>query len=144
MSYSNLQSFHRGLVLQNATAFPAEYYADLSNASSVHNVSRYVLPPPIASIHETIPTITDKIQLPPSDLTQSILPEKQVSPPVSTERIPTVSDVLRPTLIIDSIPVLEKGGKVVWKPGHGLIEKVDKLTGEIVHLSEEYPAVKKA
>lgn len=141
MAYSNLQSFHRGLRLQNATAFPAEYYANLNNASSVRSVSRYVLPTPIASIHETIPTVTEKIDLPDIDLTQQVLPEKQVSPPIPAERIPTVSDVLRPTVTIDNIPVLDKGGKVVWKPGHGLVEKVDKLTGEIVHLSEEYPAV---
>ncbi|HPY40291.1 MAG TPA: hypothetical protein PLM98_07225 [Thiolinea sp.] len=143
MAYSNLQSFHRGLVLQNATAFPAEYYADLHNALSVRPVSRYVLPTAIASIHEAVPTVTDKVDLVPFDLSAQALPEKQVSPPIPTERIPVISDVLRPSFTIDSVPVLEKGGKVVWKPGHGLVEKVDKLTGEIVHLAEEYPIVTK-
>lgn len=142
MTYSNLQSFHRGLVLQNATAFPTEYYVNLHNASSVRSISRY-MPSPIVSIHETIPKLTDKIQLKTLDLTHQALPEKQVSPPLSTELIPTISDVLRPAITIDSVPTLEKGGKIIWKPGHGLIEKVDKLTGEIVHLAEKYPLVTK-
>lgn len=135
MTYSNLQSFHRGLALQNATAFPAEYYADLHNASSVRSISRYVLP--IASIHEAIPTAKEKINIKQLDLALQVFPEKQISPPVAPERIPTVSDLLRPAVTIDSTPVLEQSGKVIWKPGHGLIEKVDKLTGEIVHLSEK-------
>jgi hypothetical protein len=68
---------------------------------------------------------------------QTQAPEKQISPPVSTERIPVVSEALRPAITIDTTPVLEQGGKVIWKPGHGLVEKVDKLTGEIVHLAEK-------
>lgn len=142
MTHSNLQSFHRGLVLQNATAFSAEYYADLHNASSVRTVSRY-LPPPIASIHETIP-LADKTETKPLDLAPQVLPQKQISPPVAPELIPTVSDLARPAITIDTVPVLEQGGKVIWKPGHGLIEKVDKLTGEIVHLAEKYPNASKA
>lgn len=144
MAYSNLQSFHRGLVLQNATAFPAEYYVDLHNASSVRAISRYVLPPPIDSIHEAIPTITDKVELKGLDeFADQPSPEKQISPPVPPELIPTVSNVLRPAITIESVPVLERGGRVIWQPGHGLIEKVDKLTGEIVHLAEKYPSIKK-
>lgn len=139
MTYSNLQSFHRGLVLQNATAFPTEYYADLHNASSVRPISRY-LPPPILSIHEISPRLSP-VKLKELDLALQSLPEKQVSAPVPPELIPTVSEVLRPAITIESVPILEKGGKVIWKPGHGLVEKVDKLTGEIVHLAEKYPPV---
>lgn len=143
MAYSNLQSFHRGLALQNATALPAEYYADLHNASSVRTVSRY-LAAPIACIHEAIPTVTDKIQDRQPNLTLQPLSEKQIFPSIAPQRIPTVSTVLRPVVTIDNQPVLEKDGKVIWKPGHGLIEKVDKLTGEIVHLAEDYPNSSKA
>ena len=32
----------------------------------------------------------------------------------------------------------DRSKKPCWKPGHGIVEKVDKLTGEIVHLSEEW------
>lgn len=136
MTYSNLQSFHRGLKLQNATALPADYYAALNNVSSVRSVSRYMTPA-IASIHPSVPLATDKIDSPVIDLQIQQLPEKQISPAIDPERIPTVSDHLRPKFTIDSVTVLEQGGKVIWKPGHGLIEKVDKLTGEIVHLAEK-------
>lgn len=142
MAYSNLQSFHRGLVLQNATALPAEYYAELNNSLGVRPVSKYVLPA-IASIHERVPTVTEKVELPVLVSLELDTPEKHISPPVSIELIPVVSNVLRPAVTIDSIPVLEQGGKVIWKPGHGLIEKVDKLTGEIVHLAEKYPSTTK-
>ncbi|TXH72086.1 MAG: hypothetical protein E6Q85_06795 [Thiothrix sp.] len=136
MTYSNLQSFHRGLKLQNATALPADYYAALNNANSVRSVSRYMMPV-IASIHPSVPLSTDRIDSSAIDLQIQQLPEKQISPTIDPERIPTVSDHLRPKFTIDSVPVLEQGGRVIWKPGHGLIEKVDKLTGEIVHLAEK-------
>ncbi len=136
MTYSNLQSFHRGLKLQNATALPAEYYTALNNSSSVRSVSRYMLPA-IASIHATVPRATDKVDFQTISLHVQPLPEKQISPAIDPERIPIVADHLRPKLTIDSIPVLEQSGRVIWKPGHGLIEKVDKLTGEIVHLAEK-------
>lgn len=145
MAYSNLQSFHRGLVLQNATAFPTEYYVDLHNASSVRPISRY-LSLPILSIHETRPRLTDKAELKDLDPLDSFYhtpPEKQVSSPASPELIPTVVDVLRPAITIETVPVLDKGGKIIWQPGHGLVEKVDKLTGEIVHLTEKYPPATK-
>lgn len=136
MAYSNLQSFHRGLKLQNATALPTDYYIALNNATSVRSVSRYIMPA-IASIHPSVPTVTDKVDSQAIELALQQLPEKQISPPVAPEHIPTVSDRLRPSFTIDSVPVLEQGGKVIWKPGHGLVEKVDKLTGEIVHLAEK-------
>ncbi|TXH70376.1 MAG: hypothetical protein E6Q83_05730 [Thiothrix sp.] len=136
MTYSNLQSFHRGLQLQNATALPADYYAALHNAHSVRSVSRYVLPA-LASIHPTVPTVADKVDIKALDLPLPQLPEKQISPAIDPESIPVIADRLRPSFTIDSVPVLEQSGKVIWKPGHGLIEKVDKLTGEIVHLSEK-------
>lgn len=34
----------------------------------------------------------------------------------------------------DNPPPTQTGGKLVWKPGRGAVEKVDRLTGEIVHL----------
>ena len=136
MAYSNLQSFHRGLKLQNATALPTDYYVALNNATSVHSISRYVMPA-IASIHPSVPTVTDKVDSQASTLGLQQLPEKQISPPVAPERIPTVSERLHPSVTIETVPVLEQGGKLIWKPGHGLVEKVDKLTGEIVHLAEK-------
>ncbi|MFZ1344984.1 hypothetical protein [Thiothrix eikelboomii] len=145
MAYSNLQSFHRGLVLQNATAFPTEYYVELHNASSVRPISRY-LSLPILSIHDTRPRLTAQAELKELDSLDSLYhtpPEKQVSSPVSPELIPTVLDVLRPSITIETVPILEKGGRTIWQPGHGLIEKVDKLTGEIVHLTEKYPPATK-
>jgi hypothetical protein len=135
MAYSNRQSFHSGLVLQNATALPANYYAELTNSLSVRPISRHT--PAIVSIHESIPVVTEKIDSSLIPTVQTQAPEKQISPPVSTERIPVVSEALRPAITIDTTPVLEQGGKVIWKPGHGLVEKVDKLTGEIVHLAEK-------
>ena len=136
MTYSNLQSFHRGLKLQNATALPAEYYTALNNSSSMRSVSRYMLPA-IASIHPTTSRATAKGDSQTINLHVQTLPEKHISPSIDPELIPIVVDHLRPKLTIDSIPVLEQSGRVIWKPGHGLIEKVDKLTGEIVHLSEK-------
>jgi hypothetical protein len=90
------------------------------------------------SIHE-IPPRLSPVKLKELDLAPQALPEKQVSAAVPPELIPTVSEVLRPAITIETVPVLEKGGKLIWKPGHGLVEKVDKLTGEIVHLAEKYP-----
>ena len=142
MTYSNLQSFHRGILLQNATAFPADYYAALHNGTSVRTVSPYVLPP-IASIHESVPS--DNYRNLSNSVAEQLeqAPEKQISPPIDPENVPTISTVLRPAITIETTPVKDQAGRVVWKPGHGLIEKVDKLTGEIYHLVEEYSPVTK-
>ena len=59
--------------------------------------------------------------------------------------IPTIHSPIIPSVAEPSsiIPLPTKPAfiptkpKMVWKPGRGSIEKVDKLTGEIMHLVEE-------
>ncbi len=172
MPLSNLQSFHHGLILQNATAFPAAHYRAVNNQSAVimaacpspaiinpHAVAPLKNKPettawhvirhtaPAKPVPETAPTPhpTPATELPSRKpakkrpLHNTLLPAPVLLPLLDTQPI------IHPHPVQDELPAPPEpntrphqvGKKHLWKPGHGVIEKVDKLTGEIVHLAEE-------
>mgnify|MGYP003595006465 CR=1 FL=1 len=110
MSLSNRHTLHHHGLLQAVYALNPSHYALLSNHHAINPSLR------LTAIHldmaDLIPTIHSPI-IPSVDLPSSSIP------------LPT-----KPT-VIPAKP------KMVWKLGRGSIEKVDKLTGEIMHLVEE-------
>jgi hypothetical protein len=112
MSLSNRHTLHHHGLLQAVYALHPNHYALLSNHHAVNPALR------LTEIHldmeDLIPTIHSPI-IPSAEVTSSII------------TLPTKPSV---------VPIKPK---MVWKPGHGSIEKVDKVTGEIMHLVEERP-----
>ena len=110
MSLSNRHTLHHHGLLQAVYALNPSHYALLSNHHAINPSLR------LTAIHldmaDLIPTIHSPI-IPSVTEPSSIIPL-----PTKPAFIPT-----KP--------------KMVWKPGRGSIEKVDKLTGEIMHLVEE-------
>ncbi|MEZ5478859.1 MAG: hypothetical protein R3E95_15675 [Thiolinea sp.] len=64
--------------------------------------------------------------------TAAQLPAPAIPDPIMTKPRAATPDQPRPHQRI----VRQPRHRPVWRPGHGSIEKVDKLTGEIVHLVE--------
>ena len=110
MSLSNRHTLHHHGLLQAVYALNPSHYALLSNCHAINPRLR------LTAIHldmaDLIPTIHSPI-IPSVELPSSVIP------------LPT-----KPT----TMPIKPK---MVWKPGRGAIEKVDKFTGEIMHLVEE-------
>ncbi len=114
MSLSNRHTLHHHGLLQAVYALNPSHYALLSNHHAINPSLR------LTAIHldmaDLIPTIHSPI-IPSVDVSSSIIP------------LPT-----KP-------PIVPTKPKMVWKPGRGAIEKVDKHTGEIMHLVEERTTV---
>lgn len=114
MAITNLCSFHQQRLLQNATALHPNHYTQLSNQQGVNT---QLLPPREAADENALPHF----------------PAFWHHDKVSRQSIANLA-------ITNNMPARSIHGKsrMVWKPGHGTIEKVDRITGEIMHLVEEF------
>ncbi len=112
---SNLHSFHFGALLQNASALPWHVYQSTTN--------KLLLTPP-ASI-TTKPNAAVTMYLQPPSKKNHQRTTKPATKPLTTRT--GKSDYTK----------LKSKAKPKWKPGPGVIEKVDKTSGEIMHLSTE-------
>ena len=113
---SNLHSFHFGKLLQNACALPEPIYKDSNNKKLLNNLTNRV-----------------DSTMPPASLADNT--ENPETTPANHS--PAPAERLKKPLVTTVFPQQEVSGKHVWKPGRGVIEKVDRETGEIVHLCTE-------
>ncbi len=117
MSLSNRHTLHHHRLLQAVYALHPSHYALLSNCHAINPQLR--MTQIYLNMENLIPTIHSPIVLPTVD-------------PLSTSLAPVIP---LPRQAHSAKP------KMVWKLGRGAIEKVDKITGEIMHLVEERAVV---
>lgn len=124
MTVTNRHTFHNQRLLQNACALHPDHYAALSNRYCVNG--RIFAP-------------TGKLAEPAAfEPRMDFIPETALPHFPSCWHDPLIlPDNLSNTQPTPLKPALPKT-RMVWKHGHGVIEKVDGLTGEIMHLAEEY------
>lgn len=117
MDFSNRHAFHQQQLLQSFSALHPAHYQVLSNRwcvnSAIATSTGDIVPENLIRQVELVPERAYII--PETDLPRLEQPEAATTP----------------------IPTAVPKAKMVWKPGHGAIEKVDKFTGEIMHLVEE-------
>lgn len=120
MTTTNQHTFHHQRLLQNARALHPGYYAQMSNQFCIN---KRIMAPTGDRLPMKAPT--SRLNLTPET---TLLHSPDFRPDSET--------ALQPEFIV-SVAITSKS-RMVWKPGHGIIEKVDKLTGEIMHLAEEF------
>lgn len=127
MAITNLCSFHQQRLLQNATALHPDHYAKLSNR---RGVNKLLLPPDTSSLQPIVAKSWIEV------VTERALPYF----PTFWHRGDVHKQSIANLPIVNNIRTQSIHGKsrMVWKPGHGAIEKVDRITGEIMHLVEEF------
>lgn len=123
MNFSNLQSFHHAILLQNATALPSRYYRSFNNRNCTQ----------VEVLTQAIDVSIEPLALPTP--VAHPLPQKNIETALELPRS-NESSILADLPHTSRLSVTKR--RMVWKPGRGTIEKVDKLTGEIVHLVEEH------
>ncbi|MEZ5535728.1 MAG: hypothetical protein R3F02_08880 [Thiolinea sp.] len=122
---SNLHSFHFDKLLQNACALPGHVYKDSNNKKLLSDLK---------TRGNNMTTTASPFDSPDNPETDPFnhprtSPEQQKTAPVATQNAPE-----SPAPIASQ---QKENKKQVWKPGRGVIEKVDRMTGEIVHLCTE-------
>lgn len=122
---SNLHSFHFGALLQNSSALPWHVYQRTTNKlllsplkSTATTTEKPTRVTPAATITKPQPLKRRNTCL-PKQITIKPQPKRPVQICQKNQTKPQSSNKPAPQ----------------WKPGHGVIEKVDKTTGEIMHLS---------
>ncbi len=121
---SNLHSFHFGALLQNSSALPWHVYQSTTNK---------LLLSPLKSTATTTKSTTSLTQT-----TTAIKPQPLKRRNTHLAKQPTTKlQTAEPEKAEQENFQHSSQPTPKWKPGHGVIEKVDKTTGEIMHLSAE-------
>jgi len=118
MNLSNLHTYHQQRLLQSFSALHPSHYKVLSNH---------------CCINSALSTSTGEIVQESLSLQQPALEPGRLYIIPETE-LPKLE---APQTAPPPAPTILRKPQMVWKPGHGAIEKVDKFTGEIMHLVEE-------
>ncbi len=144
MPLSNLLSFHQRVTLQNASAFPGAHYASLNN---LHCINAALLQlgqsTPIRQNRQNLRTHT----LRPLDAQTMCPPNNNKTLKTPAIAIPNTEPKTEPKLPVrlpapsrapsaPRVTAATHNKRIIWKPGRGGIEKVDKLSGEIMHMAE--------
>lgn len=142
---SNLHSFHFTTLLQNSSALPGYVYEDTHNKKLLNIIERTPI------------TVKTPLQLPKI----SKAPEKPAAPGTVSKIRPTAdyethhkaaTQTPRRQYTLQKVTSINKSNipgrhcpsdenptepKSAWQPGRGVVEKVDKVTGEIMYLSAQ-------
>ncbi|PIE00769.1 MAG: hypothetical protein CSA79_02455 [Thiothrix nivea] len=110
----NRYSFHAGRLLQNASALPGHVYRNSHNRQLLQS------------------SVTTGIKVPETPDTLTRASQQIHAQGQGQNKSPPTQHKTQPRIRVRNTSRMS--GKRVWKPGHGVVEKVDRLTGEIVHL----------
>lgn len=124
MTTTNQHTFHNLRLLQNARALHPDCYKQFSNRFCVNK----------------------RILTPTGDMVPMQMPEPHLNliPETTLPHLPSFwydneeTPQAAPEPAVTTPATTTGKSRMVWKPGHGAIEKVDRLTGEIMHLVEEF------
>ncbi|HPE60535.1 MAG: hypothetical protein KDI15_01870 [Thiothrix sp.] len=164
MPLTNLHSYHYRQLFQNATALPRQWYDKLNNRHCLLPSYRHIKHQPAHTISLTDALYPENFQhspppakRPPIVLegrswqsttpapppTPTALAESRSPHPAPTSSAAPGPDVPAAQPFPATSPARQtktkppaNRKKSVWRKGHGLIERVDKLSGEIFHLVE--------
>lgn len=124
---SNLHSFHFGALLQNSSALPWHVYQNTTNK---------LLLSPLKSTTAPTKSTTGLTQATTSIKSPYLKRHKRRNTYL-TKQFTTPLQAAKPEKTHQGTCQAPSQSTSKWKPGHGVIEKVDKTTGEIMHLSAE-------
>jgi type IV secretory pathway VirB10-like protein len=138
---SNLHSFHFGNVLQNISALPDHVYRSANNRQLLRLSNAGLTTMPTGNVIKLRQEQTRQTQQHPvtpaaSETKTKTSAHAEPENKVHSRSTPVTQKTALPPAP-PPLPVSSVRKKQVWKPGRGVVEKVDKASGEIVHLCLE-------
>nr|CAA6812426.1 MAG: Unknown protein [uncultured Thiotrichaceae bacterium] len=153
---SNLHNFHFGAFLQNSSALPWHFYNSTTNTVVLNShLNHEITQLPVKASQKKPATLTTVIiavasapfrknngylskSLKTINATTINSPQPlALSRDIQPEQLLLSSNKIKQPIALPTRPHPKTTEKTAsqWKPGPGIIEKVDKTTGEIMHLA---------